>query len=164
MKTLAYILLLFVGFAAGWFVSGFTGGGHGNAAIADTVTVVDTVPYLVPVPRDSMVLRYETVRLQIADTSRITVTDTVRVADSVSVVVPITQKIYTDSLYRAYVSGYRPSLDSIFIYGTTRQVTMVTVKEKKHSWGLGIQAGYGYGHGGFSPYIGIGVSYNFITF
>lgn len=164
MRTLVYMLSFAVGFVAAWFVRGFTDVSDGIAPVTDTVTVVDTVPYLVPVPRDSMVLRYETVRLQIADTSRVTVTDTVRVADSVSVVVPITQKIYTDSLYRAYVSGYRPSLDSIFIYGTTRQVTTVVVKEKKHRWGFGIQAGYGYGGSGFAPYIGIGASYNFITF
>lgn len=164
MRTLVYMLLFAVGFVVGWFVRGFTGGGRSIAPVTDTVTVVDTVPYLFPVPRDSTVLRYETVRLQIADTSRVTVTDTVLVADSVSVVIPITQKTYTDSLYRAYVSGYLPSLDSIFIYGTTRQVTTVEVKEKKRRWGLGVQAGYGYGHGGFSPYIGIGASYNFITF
>lgn len=164
MRTLVYMLLLAAVFVVGWFVRGFTGGGRSIAPVTDTVTVVDTVPYLVPVPRDSMVLRYETVRLQVSDTSRVTVTDTVRVADSVSVAIPITQKIYTDSLYRAYVSGYRPSLDSIFIYGTTRQVTTVVVKEKKHRWGFGIQAGYGYGGSGFAPYIGIGASYNFITF
>lgn len=164
MRTLVYMLLLAVGFVAGWFVRGFTDVSDGIAPITDTLTVVDTIPYHFPVPRDSTVLRYETVRLQVSDTSRVTVTDTVRVSDSVSVAIPITQKTYADSLYKAYVSGYRPSLDSIFIYGTTRHVTTVTVKEKKHRWGLGIQAGYGYGGSGFAPYIGIGASYNFITF
>lgn len=128
------------------------------------MTVVDTIPYRYPVPRDSAVVRYETVRLMVADTARITITDTVRVADSVEVVVPITQRVYSDSLYRAYVSGYRPSLDSIFVYPRTRYVTTV-VKEKPKRWGIGLQAGYGYSPGnGMSPYLGIGVSYNIYSF
>ena len=161
MKWLAYIILLFLGFAAGWFTRGCCRGGEVHS---DTVTVVDTIPYRYPVPRDSAVVRYETVRLMVADTARITITDTVRVADSVEVVVPITQRVYGDSLYRAYVSGYRPRLDSIFVYPRTSYIT-TTVKEKPKRWGIGLQAGYGYSPGrGMSPYLGIGVSYNFITF
>lgn len=162
MKWLAYIILLFLGFAAGWFTRGCCRGGE--VVYSDTVTVIDTVRYSMPVPVDSAVVRYETVRLMVADTARITITDTVRVADSVEVVVPITQRVYSDSLYRAYVSGYRPQLDSIFVYPRTRYVT-TTVKEKPKRWGIGLQAGYGYSPGnGMSPYLGIGVSYNIYSF
>lgn len=102
---------------------------------------------------DSEEVRYETVRLMVADTARVTVTDTVRVADSVEVVVPITQRVYGDSLYRAYVSGYRPRLDSIFIYHPTTVVTGVQKPEK-----IAIFAGVGGTGicGGFSPSLGIG--------
>ena len=107
--------ILFFSFVAACFFLGFLLGWacrsdynrRSGAVHSDTVTVVDTIPYRYPVPRDSAVVRYETVRLMVADTARITITDTVRVADSVAVVVPITQRVYSDSLYRAYVSGYR---------------------------------------------------------
>lgn len=161
MKGLAYIFLAALGFAAGWVARGCTG--NEAAVAADTVTVIDTIAYHYPVPHDSAVVRYETVRLRVADTVRVTVSDTVRVADSVEVIVPITQKVYADSLYRAYVSGYRPRLDSIFVYPTTRYVT-VTRQAKPRRWGIGLQAGYGVGRGGTGPYVGIGVSYNLYDF
>lgn len=152
----------FIGLLLGWNARGTADGG--GVVYSDTLTVIDTIAYRYPVPKDSAVVRYETVRLMVADTARVTITDTVRVADSVEVVVPITQRVYGDSTYRAYVSGYRPSLDSIFFYTSTKYVTTV-VKEKPKRWGIGLQAGYGYAPGrGMSPYIGIGVSYNFITF
>ena len=152
---------LFIGLLLGWNARGAADGG--SAVYSDTVTVVDTIPYYRPVSRDSTVVRYETVRLCVTDTVRVTVGDTVRVADSVEVIVPITQKVYADSLYRAYVSGYRPRLDSIFIYPRTRYVT-VTRQAKPQRWGIGVQAGYGVGRGGTGPYLGVGVSYNFLTF
>ena len=152
---------LFIGLLLGWNARGAADGG--SAVYSDTVTVVDTVRYSMPVPVDSTVVRYETVRLMVADTARVTVTDTVKVTDSVAVVVPITQRVYSDSLYRAYVSGYRPQLDSIFVYPRTNYIT-TTVKEKPKRWGIGLQAGYGVGCGGTGPYVGIGVNYNLYNF
>ena len=87
-------------------------------------------------------------------------TDTIRIGDTV---VYREQAYYEDSLYRAWVSGYRPRLDSIEIYPRTVIHTIkddiyhtIKVKDKRR-WGLGLQAGYGYS-GGF--YVGAGVSYN----
>ena len=165
MKGLAYISVLMLGFAAGWLVRGCGRGIDGGGAVyADTVTVVDTLRYHYPVARDSAVVRYETVRLAVADTSRVTVTDTVRVSDTVAVVLPVTQKVYGDSTYRAYVSGYNPRLDSIFVYPRTSYIT-TAIKEKSRRWGIGLQAGYGYAPGhGMSPYVGIGISYSLYSF
>ena len=88
-------------------------------------------------------------------------TDTIRIGDTV---VHREQAYYEDSLYRAWVSGYRPRLDSLQIFPRTvyQNVTNdiyhpVIVKPKKKRWGLGLQAGYGY-PGGF--YVGAGVSYD----
>lgn len=88
-------------------------------------------------------------------------TDTIRIGDTV---VLREQAYYEDSLYRAWVSGYRPRLDSLQIFPKTvyRTVTNdiyhpVMVKSKPKRWGLGLQAGYGY-PGGF--YLGGGVSYD----
>lgn len=85
--------------------------------------------------------------------------DTIHVGDTV---VMREQAVYEDSLYRAWVSGYRPRLDSIEVYPKTVYQTVTndiyhTIIPKKKRWGLGLQAGYGY-PGGF--YVGGGISYN----
>lgn len=119
---------------------------------------IDTIPFYMPVLKDSVVLRYETVKLPISDRDTIYERDTIFQTDSVYVTIPITQKIYQDSLYTAFVSGYNPRLDSIRIY--ERKVIPATSKPKK--WGLGVHLGYGVSNHGLTPYIGIGVSYNLI--
>ncbi len=138
----------------------------------DTVRHVDTVYYSHPVPRDSVVVRDVTRVLPVK-------TDTFLAEnyaqnngenipplyasvdiDSVVVDIPITQKRYDGDDYRAYVSGYEPNLDSIFVF---RRSDVVTITERKEPRRLtiGLSAGYGYGLSSnkFEPYIGIGVSY-----
>lgn len=125
------------------------------------VVVYDTVTYRQPIAVDSVVLRYETIKI------RKVVSDTVKVMDSaedsVAVEIPITQKHYADSTYSAWVSGYDPCLDSIKVYPRTEVVTITKqIQDNPKRWGIGIQGGVGYGKGGFTPYIGIGVQYNII--
>lgn len=88
--------------------------------------------------------------------------------DSAEVIVPITQTVYEDSTYTAYVSGYRASLDSL-IFRMPREVTTITNThyQKPKRWSIGIQVGYGMtlkGTPQFAPYVGIGVSYNLFSF
>ena len=88
--------------------------------------------------------------------------------DSAYVVVPITQTVYEDSTYTAYVSGYRATLDSL-IFRMPREITTITNThyQKPKRWSVGIQVGYGMtlkGTPQFSPYVGIGVSYNLFSF
>ena len=85
--------------------------------------------------------------------------DTIHIGDTV---VMREQAYYEDSLYRAWVSGYRPKLDSIEVYPKTIYQTVTNdiyhaVKPKMKRWGLGLQAGYGYPGG---VYVGVGISYN----
>ena len=85
--------------------------------------------------------------------------DTIHIGDTV---VMREQAYYEDSLYRAWVSGYRPKLDSIEVYPKTIYQTVTNdiyhaVKPKMKRWGLGLQAGYGYPGG---LYVGVGISYN----
>ena len=85
--------------------------------------------------------------------------DTIHIGDTV---VMREQAYYEGSLYRAWVSGYRPKLDSIEVYPKTIYQTVTNdiyhaVKPKMKRWGLGLQAGYGC-PGGW--YVGAGVSYN----
>lgn len=120
--------------------------------------VYDTIPYYKPVPVDSCVIRYEVVKLPaVRDTLRTSVVfvDTVQY-DSVNIIVPITQKKYEDSTYTAWVSGFRPNLDSINIY---RKTVYKTITEKPVRWGVGLVGGYGYGTKGTTPFIGVGIYY-----
>lgn len=89
-------------------------------------------------------------------------TDTMRIGDTV---VHREQAYYEDSLYRAWVSGYRPKLDSLMIFPRTVYRTVTndiyhTITPKKKRWGLGLQAGYGFYPGQSGFYVGVGVNYN----
>lgn len=125
---------------------------------ADTLVIYDTITREMPVYITNTRVRTEYVPVR----------DTLRLHDTLFVPITIEKRVYKDSLYRAEISGYKPSLDKIEIYQQTRtitQVEQVLVKDKKR-WGLGIQAGYGVGiHSGVvytTPYIGVGVSYNLL--
>ncbi len=148
--------------------------GTGNRTYRDTVRVTwtDTIPYYKPVPKDSTVIRYITEVLPVVpdtyNNGGENIPDScnnedIFISDSVKVSIPITSKVYEDSTYRAYVSGYHANLDSIFIF-PEREVITITQKEKIKRWGIGIQTGYGFGKNGAGPYIGIGISYNLFRF
>lgn len=128
----------------------------------DTIrtVLVDTVKCFKPTPKDSAVVRYVTVKLPTTAADRDTsFAPDIYVAsktDSAEVEIPITQKIYEDSLYTAYVSGYSVSLDSL----TLRQSKeVVTIRQTPKRWNVGVFAGYGITPKGFQPCIGVGVSY-----
>ena len=88
-----------------------------------------------------------------------------RVSDSLQLVLLRVQRHYSDSTFDAWVSGVDPRLDSIKTYQTNMVITkeIPVIQVKKTRWGLGINAGYGVGQGGLAPYIGIGVSYNILS-
>lgn len=84
--------------------------------------------------------------------------------DTVLVQVPREEKVYQDSSYRAVVSGYMPSLDTIDVYRREVYVTTLERVEVPPSrWSWGIQAGIGYGGGGVTPYVGLGVQFSLGT-
>ena len=121
----------------------------------DTLYICDTITQEMPVYRTKIVRD----------------TITIIVHDSIPVYLPRETKIYEDSLYRAEVSGVFPSLDRIDIYQRKEVVTMQVEKEVlvpvKQKWGIGIQAGYGaYLYQQTirtAPYIGVGITYNIIS-
>lgn len=119
----------------------------------DTVHIRDTVRDTIPKPVKETLKRTDTVYLPILmDTT----TDRALESDSVPVLIPITSKEYKTDDYRAVVSGYNPTLDSMEIYRDMKIITLTPVQKRKR-WGLGLQTGYGY-PGGW--YMGVGVSYN----
>lgn len=127
----------------------------------DTLRVRDTLVIDRPVPIDTRVT--DTLLVAVTDTVQVRVRDTVRVM----VQVPREVKVYSDSSYRAQVSGYRPSLDWIEVYPQTTVVTRNISADSRKRWGIGVQAGYGaYVAGGqvmLAPYVGIGISYNILS-
>ena len=86
--------------------------------------------------------------------------------DTIAVPVPIERRVYADSNYRAVVSGWHPSLDSISVYPATKIITIERerVEKERSRWGLGIQAGAGLSANGAAvPYVGVGVQYNLFS-
>jgi hypothetical protein len=126
----------------------------------DTLVVCDTIRDTVRTVVARQLIRCDTVWLKATR-------DTV----FVKVEVPVEQKIYQTADYRAVVEGFRPRLTEIEIYRNTSFITQSSVatslpnaKQSRH-WSIGIQAGYGIGGSTKpTPYIGIGLQYNLITF
>lgn len=146
----------------------------GDKQYKDTLRIVfvDTIPFYKPIPKDSTIINYVTVKLPAKDDKEDNfpkIEQPEKESDSTDVVVPITQTIYEDSTYTAYVSGYRASLDSL-IFRMPREVTTITTTipvQKPKRWGVGIQLGYGVtinSQPKFVPYIGVGISYNLFSF
>ena len=160
----------------------------------DTTTTIDTIPDIAPEPKDSTpvrtVIRWLPMKLPKASGNKESVdnpypasTDTIsqwqyfgiseqlteHPQDSALVEIPITSKHYSSEQYDAWISGYEASLDSIKVYSKERIVTetvTVTKKARTKRWGIGFTGGYGYDFNSktAAPYVGVGVSYNIITF
>jgi opacity protein-like surface antigen len=157
MKTVGYILTAIILIVAAFFLGRVTKNCPTvyDTLRIDTVTLYDTIRDTVLVPKIKYIARIDTVLLRVPG-------DTVKV----EVEIPIERKVYETSDYKAEIEGFRPSLVSMELYRQTQAITeiqTVSVPDRK-CWGIGIQAGYGYAVGGkFYPYIGVGVSYNIIT-
>lgn len=93
-----------------------------------------------------------------------TVTNTETVHDTTYIQVPVEQKEYKDSLYHAWVSGYRPQLDSLHLFIPEKTITQTVERRVQPRWSLGIQGGYGISNSGLTPYLGIGLTYNILSF
>ena len=124
----------------------------------DTMWMRDTVRETVLVPEVRYLTRVDTVLLLVPG-------DTVKVP----VLVPISRNVYEGEDYRAVVSGFRASLDTLDIFRKTQTVTNTVVQRvevpgKPKRWGIGVSAGYALTPQGVKPYIGAGISYSFITF
>ena len=129
----------------------------------DTLVIRDTITHHVP--------RY--VYKHTRDTIRVPVPvpGSEPERDTIYVNLPRETKVYEDARYRAEVSGYQPSLDRIDIYTQTQVVTkdVTQIVKQKTRWGLGISAGYGVTINTTdqtfrpSPYIGVGIHYNLLS-
>lgn len=130
---------------------------------ADTTVYVDTVKVIKPVPRDSVVIRYETVTLPaITPLSTAEAADSMAVtSDSATVQIPITRQEYGDSTYHLTVSGYHVAVDEISVF-PRREV--VKIREPPKRWHIGVSVGYGYTPRGMQPYIGVSITHSILSF
>ena len=157
----AVLLLFNIVNAIGYFVSERRNAHPNEIKVkVDTLFVYDTIFVEKPVIK----------KVEIIDTLLLPVpiTDTLMLHDTVLVHLPIEQRQYSDPRYTAWVSGYRPQLDSIQIYQRTEYITKeIKTVTKPKRWGIGLQAGYGVSlHNGQvfpAPYIGVGLSYSIIN-
>ena len=125
----------------------------------DTLLIFDTITLTKPVFVEKIQL----------DSVYMPVTDTLWKRDTLYVYLEREQIQWQDSLCRVYASGINPQVDSVthFVQETiiTREIS-VPVKVKSR-WGLGIQVGYGAGVNGkqvyLTPYVGVGISYNILS-
>lgn len=135
-----------------------------NSAVETETEKVDTL-YL----RDTIV-QYEPIleeRLMLED-ELIQVRDSIRIHGNLYMSMDREQVIWQDSLSRVYASGILPQIDSIQHFISERIVTreLTQVVKKPCKWGIGIHAGYGVQLGDqvrTAPYIGVGVSYNILS-
>ena len=157
----AVLLLFNIVNAIGYFVNEHRNAHPGEMKVkVDTLFVYDTIFVEKPV-----IKKVETIDTLLLPVS---ITDTLMLHDTVFVHLPIEQRQYSDPRYTAWVSGYRPQLDSIQIYQRSEYITKeVNAITKSKRWGIGLQAGYGVAlHNGQlfpAPYIGVGLSYSIFS-
>lgn len=146
--------------------------GEPPATRVDTLVIRDTNTFTEPKKEQSpdILIKEIPVPVYVADSSAI---DSLlnecarleRVGDSLQLVLLRVQRHYSDSTFDAWVSGVDPRIDSIKTYQTnmviTREIPVIQVKKTR--WGIGVQAGAGVGKDGLTPYVGVGVSYNLLS-
>ena len=121
----------------------------------DTLVIHDTMTVTEPVFLTRRVI----------DSVLVPVTDTLLLRDTLFVILEKEQVTWEDSLARVYASGIRPQVDSVIHFTREMVITkeIPVIQVKKTRWGVGIQAGVGAGKDGLTPYLGVGVSYNLLS-
>lgn len=134
------------------------GGGLMNKApsekivISDTVTIERVVRDTLPVVKKEYIYSTDTIKHYINDTTLIYVP------------INIERKEYLTDDYKAIVEGYKPRLSYIEVYPKDRIINKEVTKTKVKRFGIGIQAGAGYGIINRKPDIYIGIGAYFTIF
>ena len=154
MTILCVILLILIGILIGQ-------NHQQKSPLEPTETKVDTL-----IVRDT-IMQYKPIfvdKIKV-DSVLIPVKDTIVIRDSVYIYMDREKVTWRDSLCEVYASGIMASVDSVRHFQEYKYITIETqvpVKVRSH-WGLGVNAGYGFGEGGLTPYIGVGISYNLLS-
>ena len=98
------------------------------------------------------------------DTIKIVMNDTIVRRDTIYL--EREQRVYEDKEYKAFVSGFQPRLDSIYVYPKTIYETKVSTRKEWRRFTYGVQVGMGVvmpfnSSPSFGGYLGFGIGYNF---
>lgn len=118
------------------------------------VIIRDTLRVHTPVYRDVIKIRRDTIKVSRNDT----------IVRGDTVYLPKVQKYYEEEDYRAWVSGYEPNLDSLYVYPKT--ITKTAIRKEWRKFDYGLQAGVGVvlpagSVPGFGGYVGFGFTWHF---
>lgn len=156
-----------------------------ESVVADTLWRTRIVVSSHPKAKDSVVVRYTTVGKsrpeksglrQSPGTEGLTEDSTRNVSALVpesDFEVPIVQKVYEDSTYTAWVSGYECNLDSIHLkirsptitreyYRTDHDITSPYDSQSARRFSFGFQGGFGITPKGLQPYLGFGIGFRLL--
>ena len=152
MKNTLYIVGLVVAFFGGYLLA------------TPEVVEIERVEYDTIVQREVVADTIEKVRVVYRNLPSVEVVrnDTIIVHDTVRVAVPISRYTFADSLYKCEVEGYDVSLKRMEVY--PRTIYRTNIVRQPSRWGIGVQVGYGASKHGLSPYVGVGVQYNILSF
>ena len=125
-------------------------------------------------PKEIQVVKRDTLRLNSPilreihkvthDTIKIVMNDTIVRRDTIYL--EREQRVYEDEEYKAFVSGFQPRLDSIYVYPKTIYETKVSTRKEWRQFTYGVQVGVGVvipfnSSPSFGGYLGLGIGYNF---
>ena len=125
-------------------------------------------------PKEIQVVKRDTLRLNLPilreihkvthDTIKIVMNDTIIRRDTIYL--EREQRVYEDEDYKAFVSGFQPRLDSIYVYPKTIYETKVSTRNEWRQFTYGVQLGVGVvmpfnSSPSFGGYLGFGIGYNF---
>ena len=121
----------------------------------DTLVIRDTIVSYKP----------KLVTKRVVDSIPFPVGDTIRLRDTLWMYLEKEQVTWEDSLARVYASGIDPQVDSVIHFTQdqiiTREIPVIQVKKTR--WGIGVQGGVTADKDGLIPYVGVGLSYNILS-
>ena len=149
-------------FLFGSLASYFAVKGHFQAKLEDLTPEViqvikrDTLRLNSPILREIHKVTHDTIKIVMNDT--IVRRDTLYLERE--------QRVYEDEDYKAFVSGFQPRLDSIYVYPKTIYETKVSTRKEWRQFTYGVQVGVGVvmpfnSSPSFGGYLGFGIGYNF---
>ena len=157
MRNSVIILFALLVVGAAGFIAGRKTARNGGEGIiterVDTLVIRDTIVSYKP--------KYITKR--VVDTAYVPVTEYIVRNDTIVAVLEREQVMWEDSLARIYASGINPQVDSVFHYRTEKVINHLIPVKVQSRWGLGVQGGVGFGKDGMTPYVGVGVQYNLLS-
>ena len=121
----------------------------------DTLFIRDTIKVTEP----------KFITKRVVDSIPYPVGDTIRMRDTLFMILEREQIRWEDSLAVVYASGIHPQVDSVIHFTQNQIITkeIPAIQVKRTRWGIGVQAGMGADKNGLTPYVGVGVSYNLLS-